>query len=133
MTNLSTVSLDSFQLIVAIYLFYVAIKGSGTLYRFGDLPEDEEIRIRPKLRLIYFSCGLIALAETGVCMLQNSMFTLVQSDQGTAEYIQNFQLDSFPFLTYQLMNTISSVMSFLIIAILVLTFLWIRKKAIKEQ
>ena len=132
MNNISMVSLDSFQLIVAIYLFYVAAKGSGTLYRFGDLPEEEELRIRPKLRLIYFSCGLIALAETGVCMLQNSMFSLVQNESGGAEYIQNFQLEFLPSLSYQTLTAISSAMSFLIIIILVLTFAWIRKKATKE-
>ncbi|MBR4075207.1 MAG: hypothetical protein IKK22_07275 [Firmicutes bacterium] len=132
MNNISMVSLDSFQLIIAIYLFYVAAKGSGTLYRFGDLPEEEELRIRPKLRLIYFSCGLIALFETGVCMLQNSMFSLVQGEGGSAEYIQNFQLEVLPGLTYTGLSTISSVLSGLIILILILTFLWIRKKAIKE-
>ncbi|MBQ8589921.1 MAG: hypothetical protein IJ486_05650 [Firmicutes bacterium] len=41
MNTLSTVSLDSFQLIVAIYLFYVAAKGSGTLYRFGIFPRKK--------------------------------------------------------------------------------------------
>lgn len=131
MNTLSTVSLDSFQLIVAIYLFYVAAKGSGTLYRFGDLPEEEETRIRPKLRLIYFTGGLIALAETGVCMLQNSMFSIVRTETGGAERIQNFQLDTFPFLTFEMMSMISSLLSLAIILLLAGTFVWIRKKAVK--
>ncbi len=126
------VSLDSFQLIIAFYLFYVAAKGSGTLYRFGDLPEEEQLRVKPKLRLIYFSCGLIALVEAAVCMLQNSMFSLIQSESGSAEYIQNFQLEAFPELSYTTLTTISSVLSGLIILILVLTFAWLRTKAIKE-
>ena len=32
--------LDSFQLIVGLYLYYVAIKGSGQMYRFGDMDEE---------------------------------------------------------------------------------------------
>ena len=46
--------------------------------------------------------------------------------------IQNFQLEVLPGLTYTGLSTISSVLSGLIILILILTFLWIRKKAIKE-
>ncbi|MBQ1215597.1 MAG: hypothetical protein IIX88_04610 [Firmicutes bacterium] len=132
MNNISMVSLDSFQLIIAIYLFYVAAKGSGTLYRFGDLPEEDQIKVKPKLRLIYFLCGLIALLETGVCMIQNSMFTLVQTESGSAEYIQNFQLEFFPALTYSTLNILSTALSGLIILILAITFLWLRSKAIKE-
>ena len=33
--------LDSFQIVVALYLFYIAFKGSGQMYRFGDMDEDE--------------------------------------------------------------------------------------------
>ena len=49
-----------------------------------------------------------------------------------AEYIQNFQLEAFPELSYTTLTTISSVLSGLIILILVLTFAWLRTKAIKE-
>ena len=132
MNNISMVSLDSFQLIIAIYLFYVAAKGSGTLYRFGDLSEEDQVLVRPKLRLIYFICGLIALAEAAICMVQNSMFTLVQNPDGTTGAIQNFQLEAFPFLTYELMTVISTTLSGLIILILAIIFIWLRKKAIKE-
>ena len=31
--------LDSFQIVVALYLFYIAFKGSGQMYRFGDMDE----------------------------------------------------------------------------------------------
>ena len=49
----SAAALDSFQLIVALYLFYVAIKGSGTMYRFFDLPEEYQHKTRTPLRIIY--------------------------------------------------------------------------------
>ena len=65
-------------------------------------------------------------------MIQNSMFTLVQTESGSAEYIQNFQLEFFPDLTYSTLNILSTALSGLIILILAITFLWLRSKAIKE-
>ena len=75
---------------------------------------------------------LKALLETGVCMIQNSMFTLVQTESGSAEYIQNFQLQLLPDLTYSTLNILSTALSGLIILILAITFLWLRSKAITE-
>ena len=57
----SAAALDSFQLIVALYLFYVAIKGSGTMYRFFDLPEEYQHKTRTPLRIIYAACGVSAV------------------------------------------------------------------------
>ena len=130
MNQMSMVSLDSFQLIIAIYLFYVAIKGSGTLYRFGDLPEEEQVKVVPKLRLLYFLGGMIALIESAVCMLQNSMFTITQTES-ESQIIQNFQLEACPGLTYQHLSTISMALSFSIVALLVGIFIWLRTKANK--
>lgn len=67
--------LDSFQIVVALYLFYIAFKGSGQMYRFGDMDEETQQQIRTPLRLLYAAGGLIALIEFGLCCLQNSMFT----------------------------------------------------------
>ena len=61
----SAAALDSFQLIVALYLFYVAIKGSGTMYRFFDLPEEYQHKTRTPLRIIYVVCGVLALLDAG--------------------------------------------------------------------
>ena len=63
--------LDSFQLIVGLYLYYVAIKGSGQMYRFGDMDEETERHIRRPLRIIYTVGGTLALIEFGLCALQN--------------------------------------------------------------
>ncbi|MBQ9721132.1 MAG: hypothetical protein IJV64_10620, partial [Oscillospiraceae bacterium] len=63
-----TVSLDSFQLIVGAYLLYVAAKGSGTLYRFFDLPDEQQPRVHRVLRRVYAVCGALALAEALICM-----------------------------------------------------------------
>ena len=55
--------LDSFQIVVALYLFYIAFKGSGQMYRFGDMDEETQQQIRTPLRLLYAAGGLIALIE----------------------------------------------------------------------
>lgn len=56
--------LDSFQIVVALYLFYIAFKGSGQMYRFGDMDEETQQQIRTPLRLLYAAGGLIALIES---------------------------------------------------------------------
>ena len=61
--------LDSFQIVVALYLFYIAFKGSGQMYRFGDMDEETQQQIRTPLRLLYAAGGLIALIEFGLCCL----------------------------------------------------------------
>ena len=50
--------LDSFQIVVALYLFYIAFKGSGQMYRFGDMDEETQQQIRTPLRLLYAAGGL---------------------------------------------------------------------------
>lgn len=109
---MSTVSLDSFQLIVGLYLAYVSIKGSGTLYNFFDLSKADQKRVRIPLRLIYGLCSLIALAEAALCIWQGGR--------------------GYDVLSLQTVNTISSVMTALIILILVLTFIWLRSLANKQ-
>ena len=123
---MSTASLDSFQLIVGLYLLYIAIKGKGQMYRFGDIPEEERQRIHRPLRLLYLLGGLIATAEFGVCTLQNSMFTRTVTDSGAVEISQNFALERFPFLTYDLLSVVSSVMTILVILLLAGIFVWLR-------
>ena len=77
--------LDSFQIVVALYLFYIAFKGSGQMYRFGDMDEETQQQIRTPLRLLYAAGGLIALIEFGLCCLQNSMFTRTADETGVTE------------------------------------------------
>lgn len=105
----ATVSLDSFQLIVGLYLLYVAIKGDGTLYRFFDLPEDVQIKVKRPLRLIYALCGILALAEAVFCM-----------------WLGNGSVSS---ISDQVLSAISFGCSALIIIILIVTFIWLRRKA----
>ena len=42
--------LDSFQIVVALYLFYIAFKGSGQMYRFGDMVEETQQQIGSYLK-----------------------------------------------------------------------------------
>ena len=115
-----TAFLDSFQLIVAFYLFYVSIKGSGQMYRFFDISEEDQMRVRLPLRLIYAIAGIIALVESAVCMLQNQMFT-------QTIIIQNFSIEVLPFLTYDMMSTISSALTLVIVLLLAGVVIWLRK------
>lgn len=123
---MSNLFLDSFQLIVAAYLLYVAIKGKGNMYRFFDIPQSEQQRIHKLLRTSYLVCGLLALLDAGVNMLQNSMYSQQILDTGV-EITQNFTVDALPFLNYSLLSGASSVLTALIVLILAATFLYLRK------
>ena len=123
---MTTASLDSFQLIIGLYLLYVAIKGHGQMYRFGDLSEAAQERVRRPLRLLYLAAALVALGEFGVCSLQNSMFTRSVLEDGSVSIAQNFTVEALPFLTYGMLSAVSTVMTILVIAILAGGFIWLR-------
>ena len=127
---MSSLFLDSFQLIVAVYLLYIAIKGSGTMYRFFDLPEQEQPHVHKLLRTVYLVCGLLALLDAGANMLQNSMFTQQVLESGTT-VTQNFTLDGFAFVTFDLLSIVSTVLTCVIILTLALTFIYLRSVAAK--
>ena len=119
--------LDSFQLIVALYLFYIAIKGSGQMYRFGDMDEEAQALVRKPLRICYTISGFIALADFGVCCLQNSMFTRTVEEEGV-QIVQNFTIDALPFLSYGMLTVMSSVLIALLLGVLVFVVIWVRRK-----
>jgi len=122
---MSTAYLDSFQLIVAVYFLYVAFKGDGKLYRFYDLSDHYRTSVRRQLRITYTVCGLICLADFGVSSLQNRMYTQSYVDN-TVVIIQNFKIDRLPFLSYNLLSIISSVLTILIVLILIGIVTWLR-------
>ena len=122
---MSTVFLDSFQLIVAVYLLYLAIKGKGKMYQFFDIPQADQPRVHKMLRTSYLVCGLLALLDAGFNMLQNTMFTQNILETGTT-ITQNFTVDSLPFIRYELLSTISSILTILIILILAGVFIYLR-------
>ena len=106
--NMDTaVTLDSFQVIVGLYLIYVAVKGKGTLYNFHDIPEEGKARVLTRLRLVYALCGVLALAEAGLCMWN-----------GTSAFLEG-----------RTMDIISSSITIVIVLILAGTFLWLRRLA----
>ena len=119
--------MDSFQLIVALYLFYIAIKGTGQMYRFGDMDEEAQALVRKRLRICYTISGFIALADFGVCCLQSSMFTRTVGEDGVP-IVQNFTIDALPFLSYKMLTTASSVLIALLLGMLVFIIVWVRRK-----
>lgn len=121
----SAAALDSFQLIVALYLFYVAIKGSGTMYRFFDLPEEYQHKTRTPLRIIYVVCGVLALLDAALSMLRSSMFTVAAVD-GASVVTQNCTIPALPFLSYSFIEIASSVLTGLIVAALCGVLIWLR-------
>ena len=118
--------LDSFQLVIGLYLLYVAIKGTGQMYRFMDLTEEDQKRVQTPLRLLYALGALLALLEFGLCALQNSMFTRTAAEEGV-QITQNFVLEGFPFVTYELLSAASSLLSLGVVALLAGIFLWLRR------
>ena len=110
--------LDSFQLIVGLYLLYVAVKGSGQMYRFENVPADRQAAVRRKLRIFYAATAAISLADFGVSYLMNTMFTV--SAEGTETVItQNYTIPNLPFLTYDLLFTVSNILVIILVAMLV--------------
>lgn len=84
------------------------------------------MRVRLPLRLIYAIAGIIALVESAVCMLQNQMFTQTITENGVI-IIQNFSIEVLPFLTYDMMSTISSALTLVIVLLLAGVVIWLRK------
>ena len=103
--------LDSFQIVVALYLFYIAFKGSGQMYRFGDMDEETQQQI-----------------QFGLCCLQNSMFTRTADETGVT-IVQNYSIDALPFLSYDLLSVLSAVLTALLVGLLVFIFIWMRRKS----
>lgn len=122
----STAALDSFQLIVALYLFYLVIKGDGPMYRFFDLPEGIQCKVKRTLRIVYLICGFLALLDAGLCILRNSMFSVVTASSGEAIITQNYSISVLPFLSYSFIETASYIIIGLIVAILCGVFIWLR-------
>ena len=120
--------LDSFQLVVGLYLFYVAIKGSGQMYRFGDMDEKTQLQIRKTLRCLYAVGGTLALAEFGLCALQNSMFTRTADESGVT-ITQNYSIEALPFLSYNLLSILIFSLTVLLVGLLAFIFLWMRRKS----
>ena len=107
----TAVSLDSFQLIIGLYLLYVAAKGSGTMYNFFDLPEEDQQRIKNPLRITYAVCGIIALTEAALFMWQAS--------------------SGYSHIPQQTLNYIGTAMTLSIVAILIVVLIVLRKIANK--
>ena len=124
---MSHVSLDAFQLLIAVYLFYVAAKGSGTLYNFPEIPEGRKETAKRSLRKLYAAAGCVALLDGCVSMLQNSMFT-VNFSENEMEIIQNFEIIFLPFLSYHLLSAFSVICTVLFLLLLVCAVIVIRKK-----
>lgn len=122
--NTSSSFLDSFQLIVAIYLFYIAIRGQGSMYRFFDLPEKSQKRVQKPLRIIYFVCALLALLDTTLSALQSSMFTVTFSGD-VSTVVQNYELSAFSFLSYDLLNAAGYILTGAIVLLLCSVLLWL--------
>ena len=124
---MNRVSLDAFQILVAAYLFYVSIKGSGTLYNFPEIPKKKQASVRGTLRKLYALGGFISLIDGAASILQNSMYTVEYTESG-AEITQNFSIPGLPFITYDFLSDISLVCTILIVALLIGIIVYIRKQ-----
>ena len=115
---------DMFQLVIGVYLLYMGIRGENLESRLTGIEEKNEVEEPKALRGLYIVGGIFALADFGICMLRNSMFTVEQTEAGLS-VTQNYTLSAFPFLTYDLMNTASRILSLLAIAALIGSFIWL--------
>ena len=116
--------IDSFQLIIGIYLLYMGVKGENLGNRLSGTPDKNEVKEPVALRVLYIVGAVFALSDFGICMLRNKMFT-VEAAQECVSITQNFTIDALPFLTYDLMNTVSRVLSLLALAVLIGSAVWL--------
>ena len=128
---MSTAFLDSFQLVIALYLFYIAFKGDGQMYRLGNLSEDQQAQVKKPLRILYTICGIVALSEFGICSLMNQMFTKTVAESGAVTITQNFTISGLPFITYSFLSVLSSILSILVFVILIGIVFWLLRKGRK--
>lgn len=128
---MSTAFLDSFQLVIALYLFYIAFKGDGQMYRFGNLSEEQQAQVKKPLRIMYTICGFVALSEFGVSSLMSQMFTKTTAESGAVVMTQNFTISGMPFITYSFLSILSSVLSILVFVILIGIVFWLLRKSKK--
>ena len=116
--------IDSFQLIIGIYLLYMGVKGENLENRLSGTPDKNEVKEPAALRVLYIVGAVFALSDFGICMLRNKMFTVEAAQEGVT-ITQNFTIDALPFLTYDLMNTVSRVLSLLALAVLIGSAVWL--------
>ena len=116
--------IDSFQLIIGIYLLYMGVKGENLENRLSGTPDKNEVTEPAALRVLYIVGAVFALSDFGICMLRNKMFTVEAAQEGVS-ITQNFTIDALPFLTYDLMNTVSRVLSLLALAVLIGSAIWL--------
>ena len=116
--------IDSFQLIIGIYLLYMGVKGENLENRLSGTPDKNEVKEPVALRVLYIVGAVFALSDFGICMLRNKMFTVEAAQEGV-NITQNFTIDALPFLTYDLMNTVSRVLSLLALAVLIGSAIWL--------
>lgn len=116
--------IDSFQLIIGIYLLYMGVKGENLENRLSGTPDKNEVKEPAALRVLYIVGAVFALSDFGICMLRNKMFTVEAAQEGVS-ITQNFTIDALPFLTYDLMNTVSRVLSLLALAVLIGSAIWL--------
>ena len=116
--------IDSFQLIIGIYLLYMGVKGENLGNRLSGTPDKNEVKEPVALRVLYIVGAVFALSDFGICMLRNKMFTVEAAGEGVT-ITQNFTIDALPFLTYDLMNTVSRVLSLLALAVLIGSAVWL--------
>ena len=116
--------IDSFQLIIGIYLLYMGVRGENLENLLSGTPDKNEVKEPVALRVLYIVGAVFALSDFGICMLRNKMFTVEAAQEGV-NITQNFTIDALPFLTYDLMNTVSRVLSLLALAVLIGSAIWL--------
>ena len=120
---------DFFQLMLAVYLFYAAFNKNGSLYEFPGVPEEVQAEMRPKLKAMFLGAGCIALLDGLISFLKTRMFTVVTNAvDGVQTVTQNFEISGLPFVSFRLLNGISTVLTVLLIGFFVFLFIWIRHK-----
>ena len=131
---MSSVFLDSFQLIVAVYLLFIAIRGDGQMFHFNNLTKEQQAQVRTRLRILYAAGGLFAAIDFALSALRTSMFTEATAADGTVSLVQKFTIDGIPFLNdYTFLSRASTVFTVLLVITLFGIVIWLVRLGKKNQ
>jgi len=119
---------DLLLLAMGVYVLFSGITGKGKMYENENLKEGVEAQFKKTMRIVFSVLGVLMLLNGIFPLLSGLLYTAeVSADGASVEYIANFDLSDWSWVTYELLNTLSIVFFALTIAGIVGMFIVMNK------
>lgn len=125
--------LDSYQFIVGIYILYVAIKGKGQMYRFGNVKVQDKEKVSRILRMIYFVTAGLCFLDGAISGLQRSLFRVRYTEDGMKLIEKVSELSWWKTVSYENLDFLVTGIILCIFVLLVSTLVIVRKHSIRNS